>query len=94
MPHLLFYGPPGTGKTTTALAIGRQLYGCGLQEAVSKTLVIHVHAASVCVPMDDNVPFRACLPTTRRKTRCSSTMKYLVQAYAVLTACDGAKCVR
>ena len=30
MPHLLFYGPPGTGKTTTALAIGRQLYGCAI----------------------------------------------------------------
>jgi hypothetical protein len=27
MPHLLFYGPPGTGKTTTALAVGRFLYG-------------------------------------------------------------------
>ena len=27
MPHLLFYGPPGTGKTTTALAIGHQLFG-------------------------------------------------------------------
>lgn len=27
LPHLLFYGPPGTGKTTTALALGRQLYG-------------------------------------------------------------------
>eukprot|EP00892_Ulva_mutabilis_P011284 jgi/Ulvmu1/8528/UM044_0062.1 len=30
MPHLLFYGPPGTGKTTTALAVGRQLYGPNL----------------------------------------------------------------
>lgn len=27
MPHLMFYGPPGTGKTTTALAIGRELFG-------------------------------------------------------------------
>ncbi|KAK4490127.1 hypothetical protein RD792_000784 [Penstemon davidsonii] len=26
-PHMLFYGPPGTGKTTTALAIGHQLFG-------------------------------------------------------------------
>ena len=26
--NVLLYGPPGTGKTTTALAIGRQLFGC------------------------------------------------------------------
>jgi DNA polymerase III delta prime subunit len=28
LPHLLLYGPPGTGKTSTALAIGHELYGC------------------------------------------------------------------
>lgn len=33
LPHLLFYGPPGTGKTTTALAVGRQLYGPELVKA-------------------------------------------------------------
>ena len=27
LPHLLFYGAPGTGKTTTALALGHELYG-------------------------------------------------------------------
>lgn len=27
VPHLLFYGPPGTGKTSTAMALGKQLYG-------------------------------------------------------------------
>lgn len=27
LPHMLFYGPQGTGKTSSALALGRELFG-------------------------------------------------------------------
>jgi transcriptional regulator with AAA-type ATPase domain len=47
MPHLLFYGPPGTGKTTTALAVGRYLYGC-----------VTAGSSRACVPRHGAVGFR------------------------------------
>ena len=46
MPHLLFYGPPGTGKTTTALAIGRQLFGFVHPTAIACHLTSALHACS------------------------------------------------
>lgn len=30
LPHLILYGPPGTGKTSTALALGKELFGIKL----------------------------------------------------------------
>ncbi|ELR22313.1 Replication factor C protein [Acanthamoeba castellanii str. Neff] len=41
LPHLLLYGPPGTGKTSTALAIGHELYGPEL----FKTRVMELNAS-------------------------------------------------
>lgn len=106
MPHLLFYGPPGTGKTTTALAIGRQLYGCdqiltrpagcvyALPGAYSASEAYIKALASLSVTMSRKGTQQYLLACNAlvTKTMLTAGRAHNAQARAIQDASDGAEC--